>query len=194
MKLIDEWKIFYLTPSPRRFRALALLTIWVVAAVWGWFGVESTVLRDNVNARNLVDIATVVLPWLEKIKLLGGSAEKALFLHCVYYLVSFPMALFMLSTGAENKTSDQSKEGIREYLIGSLVCFLMAFLVVAIYLYNLETKKYGLHRTGYIFGVSELTVPIVAPAFIFGFWCFLLGGIFSMHRAIKVSFKMRGNK
>ena len=70
-----------------------MLVTWFVAAVWGWFFVEPTVLRDSQAAHDYVEWASKMFPWLDNIRRLVPQAEKGLYLHSVYTVALAPFSV-----------------------------------------------------------------------------------------------------
>ena len=179
MKSLENWQMLFKTPGPARVAMMVMLITWALAAVWGWFFVEPTVLRDSQPARDFVDFSTKIFPWLNNIRKLGPQAEKGLLLHSVYYFALAPVAvvcnLILISRPetAELVAADTPLQMIAEIFF----CFMFACLLIwGLYYYMLQPSFGGLHRTGYSFVVSPVMVPIVAPFFIAGFWCSLSCG------------------
>jgi hypothetical protein len=181
MKAMESWRVLLKTPGPARTATIVMLVMWAMAAVWGWFFVEASVLRDSQAARDYVDFTTKVFPWLNNIRKLGSQAEKGLFLHSVYFFVLIPVTLvcnlIIVSRPAVAKlvATDTPLQMLAEVCF----CFLLACLLIwGMYDYILKPNFGRLHRTGYSFAVSQFLVPITAPFFIMGFWCALSCGFY----------------
>lgn len=187
MKLIAEWQLLMSKPSAARTATIALGVMWAIAAIWGWFFVEPTVLRDSQAARNFVDFATSVFPWLNNIKKLGADAEKGLFLHSVYFFALAPGAIVsacitMLSPAAVRMLAEESR--IKTFGTACF-CFLFAALLVwVMYKYIFQPSFGKLHRTGYSFAINNFTVPLSAPFFIIGFWSAVFAGFHSIYYVV----------
>ncbi len=87
------WKTVFKTPSAARTATVVMLVTWFVAAVWGWFFVEPTVLRDSQAAHDYVEWASKMFPWLDNIRRLVPQAEKGLYLHSVYTVALAPFSV-----------------------------------------------------------------------------------------------------
>lgn len=183
MKLIAAWVRVLRTPGSTRVLTINLLVVWAVAAIWGWFFVEPTVLQNSHTAREFVDFSTAIFPWLENIRKLGVQAEKGLFLHSVYSFAAAPVGIVvtLLMSCRPSTIETLMASSLMQIFAGALTCFLLSFLVIGLYCYNLKVGAYGLHRTGHAFAVSALTVPPVASFFLYGFWCLLTAGIWSVY-------------
>lgn len=188
MKADNYWRTIFKTPSHARTATLVMMAMWVIAAIWGWFFVEPTVLRDSQSARDYVDWATKVFPWLENIRKLVPQAEKGLYLHCVYTVVLAPFSMtygwtsekaYRLSKTANNLTSSRLLILILSYLVG------LMFLIFVIYNYLLQPSFGNLHRTGYSLVVNSFTVPILAPLIIMGIWIGFICGIYAAYLLIR---------
>ena len=182
------WKTVFQTPSAARAATIVILLTWLAAAMWGWFFVEPTVLRDSQSARDYVAFASKIFPWLDNIRRLVPEAEKGLYLHCVYTLALAPVSIVwaFLLFGFQLRRAHNGKLTLRDSLVG--VCFCIALSVFYIFvLYNsiLQPSFGKLHRTGYSFVVSPLTVPVVAPFFTMAFWQVLTGGTYSAYLAVR---------
>jgi hypothetical protein len=159
-------------PSART-ATIVMLVMWAVAALWGWFFVEPTVLRDSQAVREYVDFTTKVFPWLDNIRKLGLQAEKGLFLHSVYFFALAPVTISWSLIMASRP--EAAKLLAAETLFKTFVCFcffcLLEFSFVWIMYHYIFQPSFGkLHRTGYSFVVGTFSVPLVAPFFIMAFW------------------------
>lgn len=176
------------TPSLERTAAITLLVIWAIAALWGWFFVDPTVLRDSQNARDFVDFAVTVFPWIGNIKTLGPQAEKGLFLHSVYFFALAPGAIACNLVMVSRPSVAKLAYGNTPVQMAIEVCFCFALTALVIWgmYYGVLKPHHGvLHRTGYSFAVSQLMTPVVAPFFIMGFWCALSGGFYFSYDAVR---------
>ncbi len=187
MKQKNYWRTIFATPSHARTATLAMVAMWMIAAIWGWCFVEPTVLRDSQAARDYVDWATKVFPWLENIRKLVPQAEKGLYLHCVYTVALAPLSIictWFIGKRPEAIEFENSKSFF-EVCVSPFIAF--AGLVILIFMYyGLLQPSFGkLHRTGYAFVMSHLTVPIFAPFFIMGIWSCVTGILYFTHLSIR---------
>lgn len=185
MKLIDEWVTLLRTPGNTRVGTIALLVAWALAAIWGWFFVEPMVLRHNQLARDLVEFGILAFPWLKGIRELGVHAEKGLFLHSVFHVVSAPAA--MASVVLYVKRSVGSLRPLKvekmwqQVLVVVGLGMTLTVLVIGIYDWLLQLDPAGaLHRTGHSIAVSGFLVPILAPLISYGLWSWVFILIFSI--------------
>lgn len=167
------WKTVFQTPSAARAATIVMLLTWLAAAMWGWFFVEPTVLRDSQSARDYVAFASKIFPWLDNIRRLVPEAEKGLYLHCVYSLALAPTSVLtalVIAWRPEGKDV-RDRASLQDLLISFVFCLALVSVVVAVMYIQILQPSFGkLHRTGYSFVVSSFTVPVVAPLFIIGFW------------------------
>lgn len=175
------WKTVFQTPSAARAATIVILLTWLAAAMWGWFFVEPTVLRDSQSARDYVAFASKIFPWLDNIRRLVPEAGKGLYLHSVYTIVLAPTSVItalVIVQRPEGKNLEAAAT-LRDLLISSVFCFaLVGGLIVVMYSQILHPSFGKLHRTGYSFVVSPFTVPVIAPFFILSFWHVFTGGTY----------------
>jgi hypothetical protein len=193
MNPTENWKALFKTPGPPRTAMVVMLVTWGLAAIWGWFVVEPTVLRDSQTARDFVDFSIKIFPWLENIRKLGPQAEKGLFLHSAYTFALAPVSVgCSLATTSHPEAKERgAKATVRDGVILAGFCFALLLLgIFGMYSGILQQSFGQLHRTGYSFVVSSFTVPVVAPFFIMGLWHALTGGIhFAYFSVCKLSMK-----
>jgi len=193
MKPTENWKELFKTPGPPRTAMVVLLVTWALAAIWGWFFVEPTVLRDSQAARDFVDFSTEIFPWLNNIRKLGYQAEKGLFLHSVYTVALAPISVgCSLAIASRPEARErEAKATLRDGVVLSGFCLSLLLLgILGVYSGILQQSFGKLHRTGYFFVMSSFTVPVVAPLFIMGFWHVLTGGVhFAYFSVCKFSLK-----
>ena len=184
-----QWWLILQTPGPARTALVAQLAVWAIAAIWGWFFVEPTVLRDSQAARDFVDFATKIFPWLENIRRLVPQAEKGLYLHCVYTFALAPLGVIAVlgHVLSESGKMELAKLSLRDLLVGcGAFVILLYFGIWCMYSYILHPSYGGgLHRTGYSFVVSKLTVPITAAFFFTFFWGLFMSVLHLAYRTIR---------
>jgi hypothetical protein len=188
MKLFENWRALFKTPGPTRSATITMLVMWALAAIWGWFFVEPTVLRDSQSAREFVDFATKVFPWLNNVRKLGYEAEKALFLHCVYFFALAPVTVVCNLILVSRPEAAKLVETDTPFQMLAEICFCFGFswlLIWVMYDYIFQPSYGRLHRTGYSFAVSPFMVPVVAPFFIVGFWCALSCGFYCAYFSVR---------
>jgi hypothetical protein len=176
-----HWAKVFRTPNPEQTAAITLLAMWVIAALWGWFFVDPFVLRESQVARDFVDFAVIVFPWIGNIKTLGPRADQGLFLHSVYFFALAPgtVACNLVMVSRPGIAKLASNDSPAQMAIEVCFCFALTGLVVWGMYYGILKPSHGvLHRTGYSFAISQLMVPVVAPFFIMGFWCALSCGFY----------------
>jgi hypothetical protein len=157
MKLIENGQALFKTPGPARTATIVMLVMWAMAAIWGWFFVESTVLRDSRAARDFVDFATKVFPWLDNIRKLGPEAEKGLFLQSVCYFAFAPVAIW------DTMHRVRTLETKRQLEAAALTVALGFFFIVMLYFLLKPPGTSGLHRMDRFIFVNSWTTPIVSP-------------------------------
>lgn len=182
------WKTVFKTPSAARTATVVMLVTWFVAAVWGWFFVEPTVLRDSQAAHDYVEWASKMFPWLDNIRRLVPQAEKGLYLHSVYTVALAPFSVItalVIVLRPEGKQRE-NEASLRDLLIVFCFCFALLGGAIAI-MYNgiLQPSLGKLHRTGYSFVMSPLTVPLIASFFIMGFWHVFTGGTYFVYLSVR---------
>jgi hypothetical protein len=182
------WKTVFKTPSAARTATVVMLVAWFVAAVWGWFFVEPTVLRDSQAARDYVEWASKVFPWLDNIRRLVPQAEKGLYLHSVYTVALAPFSVItalVIARRTEGRELEAAAS-LRDLIIVFSFCFALVGGLIAVMYNGILQPSFGkLHRTGYSFVLSPLTVPVAAPFFIMGFWQVFTGGTYSAYLSVR---------
>jgi hypothetical protein len=182
------WKTVFKTPSAARTATVVMLVAWFIAAVWGWFFVEPTVLRDSQAARDYVEWASKAFSWLDNIRRLVPQAEKGLYLHSVYTVALAPFSVItaiVIMQRPEGRELEAAAS-LRDLLIVSGFCFALVSGGIAVMYNGILQPSFGkLHRTGYSFVLSPFTVPVVASFFIMGFWHVFAGGTYSAYLSVR---------
>jgi hypothetical protein len=155
---------FWSVHSTMRTFCLALLLLWFLSTVWGWFFVGPDVLRDNHTARDIVTRATDFFPWLGNIRKLGPQAEKAVFLHSVLFFVA-AVCSFVVGCGME-----LTPEQLRTTAGRSKLFFLMraiagvVLMIAGASIYGtLGASEFGLSSGQKLVFVNAVTLPAFAP-------------------------------
>lgn len=162
--LTEKARTFWSAPSATRTYCIVLLGLWLMAATWGWFLVGQTVLRDNPTAQDIVACATRLFPWLESIRKLGPQAEKALFLHSVFFFASTACS-FVIGCGLELAPEQLRATAGRSsafYALRALVGVLLVIAGIAIY-GTLGTSQFGLSNGQRLVFVNPITLPLLSP-------------------------------
>jgi hypothetical protein len=182
------WKTVFKTPSAARTATVVMLVTWLVAAVWGGFFVEPTVLRDSQAARDYVEWASKVFPWLDNIRRLVPQAEMGLYLHSVYTVALAPLsvttAVIIALRPLDNDLS-ATQSAFKNLRDTCVVFGILAIGILGLYNGILQPSFGKLHRTGYSFVVNPFTVPIVAPFFIMGLWHVFTGGTYFAYLSVR---------
>ncbi|MDZ7919416.1 hypothetical protein [Rhodoferax sp.] len=177
------WKTVFKTPSAARTATVVMLIVWGIAAIWGWFFVEPTVLRDSQAARDYVEWASRIFPWLDNIRRLVPQAEKGLYLHSVYTVALAPFSVvWALSLCRfQAKRTHAGSLTLRDSFVGVCFCLVLSIFYIFVMYDGVLQPSFGkLHRTGYSFVLNGLTVPTVAPFFIISFWLICTFGLYSV--------------
>ena len=155
---------FWLVHSTMRTYCIALLLLWFLATVWGWFLVGPTVLRDNQTARDIVTWATDFFPWLGNIRKLGPQAEKAVFLHSVLFFVAATCS-FVVGCGMEltpeqlRTTAGRSKLFFLMRAIAGMVLMIAGASIYG----TLGASQFGLSSGQKLVFVNPITLPFFSP-------------------------------
>lgn len=186
MNVFYEWRKQFRTPGIARIGAFVLLIAWALSAIWGWFFVEATVLRDSQAARDFVGFTTTIFPWLDRIKELGPRAEKAQFLQCVNYFAFAPIAI----GNALLWEFDPRQQ--RHYLQSSKFKKFMRLIGIALFLifvislqWNLKSQGKVVHRMDVLVYINNFSVPVISmiPGYIF--WGLVSTSIYEIYSILK---------
>lgn len=83
----------------KKLIAYSCLSILTALILWGAFIVPSTIMLDSAEAKRLVAITAVILPWVDNLHgLFGFRVEKYIYLQCIYiWIIPIPLLLAILS-------------------------------------------------------------------------------------------------
>lgn len=101
-----RWMARFGKAETRRYiNAFAGTYVLLVIVGTGIF-MPTTILSNSKFAREMVEIATAVFPWLDNIRVLGSRGERGLVIHSLVFLSSvFPAVLIFLTKQPENGES-----------------------------------------------------------------------------------------
>jgi hypothetical protein len=173
----EKARTFWSASSAARTESTAFLVLWLAAALWGWFIVGPRVLAGNPTAREIVALATSCFPLLDNFRRWGPPAEKALFLHSVFFFATMPLVLVSLLLKMRQIPRSRPTPSPAKYVVVIAVLVLAVVLATkGVYDDMLRPDQFSgrLHRTGYSIAISPAMVPIAAPFFMAALWFSLL--------------------
>jgi hypothetical protein len=181
---LKHWISIWIALSNHEKHSALLLGLWLLSAIWGWFFVEPTILQNSEAAREIVAVATRWFPWIANVQKLGPQANKALYLHSVFALLS---VLPGLLSGIIWERSQLQVAKISALGTMGRVWHLISYpigvaLLLLLYL-QLRPSLGAMHRMDYFFFIGEVTMPLISPLLTGGIWAGIGGflGVVSVH-------------
>lgn len=175
-----DWKKM-MEPGLVRASTIALLAAWAAATLWGWLYVDADVLRTSEGARQVVQLATNVFPWISNVSRLGPAAEKALFLHCALLFLSAPFVI--ASTAAwelgGNRWVELTSKSVTARSMRFIGCVGLVGLVALFYL-SIKTPTNGIPRMDRLVFLNPISSVAVAPFPSYLIWSLLTTAIMSL--------------
>lgn len=155
----------------RIFLAVYALTIIIL----GIFFVPATILGDSEVARNIVALATVMFPWLNKIKEFGPIGERGLFIHSLCFLLAAPPIGLVMLTGQpkDGQTLSQRLVELRSFKAALAMIFCIAISINTYFRIH-PTHIEFYERYGFI---DQIGVLIIAESVATTFWVGIFAGI-----------------